>query len=196
MRLEDVGELHFIAPIANVPSILKLGILSHREASRLKAISVADPLIQRRRQNKQIPNAGPLHSYANLYFHARNPMMCAIQGRREELVVLQVSSEALKLPGVIVSDGNAASDYTLFLPSPDGLRLLLKDLIFARDWRSPNQITYWQQKSARCAEVLVPKLVKPDLIGGGYVCSVTAQSELRKLAPTLVSTVLPDLFTI
>jgi hypothetical protein len=196
MKFEEISELHFIAPIANVPSILKLGILSHDEASRLKAVSIADPAIQQRRQNKQLPGAGALHSYANLYFHARNPMMCKIQARRGKLTVLAIDPAVLKLPGVIVSDGNASSNYSAFFESPKGLRYLLKDLVFARDWRSSNQIIHWQQKSARCAEVLVPRLVKPDFIRRAYVCSVAAQSELKRLAPTLASTVDPDLFTI
>ncbi len=196
MRIEDVPELHFIAPMQNVPSILKLGILSHHEATRLKAASVASALIQARRQNKILPNAGPLHSYANLYFHARNPMMCAIQPRREQLAVLRIDRAVLNLSGAIVSDGNASSSYTRFHPSPAGLALLSKELVFARDWRSPDQITYWRQKSARCAEVLVPKLVEPRFIFGALVSSAAAQAALAALAPSLTSTVEPDLFTI
>src|SRR5271165_7192054 len=114
MTIDDIVELHFITLIENVPSIVNHGILSYRESRRLKASSVANPVIQHRRQNKSVPNAGQLHSYANLYFHARNPMMCAIQERREELAVLKVSRQVLYEAGVIFSDGNAAGDYTRF----------------------------------------------------------------------------------
>ena len=123
-------------------------------------------------------------------------MMCAIQNRRKNLAVLSIDPAVLKLPGVIVSDGNASGDYTAFYQSPEGLKHLWKDDVFARDWRSPNLITYWQQKSARCAEVLVPDLVESDFIRSAYVCSVATQSELKRLAPTLLSTLQPDLFTI
>ncbi len=196
MNIEVVQELHFITPMVNIPSILKLGILSHLEAERLNAISVADPVVQERRKKKILPNAGPLHSYANLYFHARNPMMCARQGRRNELAVLRIDREVLNLPGVIVSDGNASSEYTAFYASPQGLRYLSEGLVFARDWRSPNQITYWRQKSARCAEVLVPKSVEPRFIMGAYVCSPSAQTSLTAIAAGLASTVEADLFNI
>jgi hypothetical protein len=198
VKLEDIAELHFITPMGNLPSILKLGILSHNEADRLKAISVADPKIQERRQNRVLPNAGPLHSFANLYFHARNPMMCKLQNGREQLAVLRVDRAVLNLPGVIVSDGNAASnDYTRFYPSPAGLAFLDKALVFARDWRAPNNpIRYYHQKRSRCAEVLVPKRVEPRFILGAYVCSNTAQAALAALAPNLASTVEADLFTI
>lgn len=65
MNRADVTELHYIAAIANVPSILKHGILSHTLAAELAHDSVAMPEIQERRRNKQIPGAGPLHGYAN-----------------------------------------------------------------------------------------------------------------------------------
>jgi len=197
VTVDDIPELHFIVPMKNVPSVLTLGILSHHEAARLKAVSVADPLVQKRRQNKQLPNAGLLHSYANLYFHARNPMMCALQGRRAALTVLRIDRTVLDLPGVIISDGNASSDYTRFYPSPAGLAFLSHELTFTRDWRAPNDlIRYYVQKRTRCAEVLVPKQVEPRYILGAYVCSAAAQTALAALAPNLVSTVEPDLFTI
>lgn len=196
MRIEDIAELHFITLIVNVPSILKRGILSHNQAAPLKPVSVGDPLIQQRRRNIKLPNGDPLHSYANLYFHARNPMMCAIQQRCKELAVLGVSSAVLSLPGVIVSDGNASSDYTRFYPSPDGVHFLSEELVFARDWRSTNSIRYYDQKRVRCAEVLVPKLVEPDLVFGAYVLSAAQKSEMIDLGLTLVSTVEPDLFII
>ncbi len=75
MNRADVTELYYITAIANVPSILKHGILSHKLAERLPHDSVAMPEIQERRSNKQIPGAGQLHDYANLYFDAHNPML-------------------------------------------------------------------------------------------------------------------------
>lgn len=46
-------------------------------------------------------------------------MMCKRQGNRENLVVLRVDRAVLALPRVIVSDGNASSDYTAFYASPE-----------------------------------------------------------------------------
>ena len=43
MIRSDVTELHFIAPIENVPSILKHGILSHRLAEKHAHESIAMP---------------------------------------------------------------------------------------------------------------------------------------------------------
>ena len=55
MNRDEITELHFIAPIGNVPSIIQHGILSHRLAGRIDHHSVAMPEIQERRKNKQIP---------------------------------------------------------------------------------------------------------------------------------------------
>ena len=42
MKREDLSELHYITPIANVPSILRWGILSHQGVAQLPHQSVAD----------------------------------------------------------------------------------------------------------------------------------------------------------
>ncbi|MBI1748033.1 MAG: DUF4433 domain-containing protein [Acidobacteria bacterium] len=75
MNRSDIAELHFIAPIANVPSIMQHGILSHKLAGPIHHGSLAMSEIQERRKNKQIPGARKLHEYANLYFDAHNPML-------------------------------------------------------------------------------------------------------------------------
>jgi len=55
MNRADVTELHYITAIANLPSILRHGVLSHVLANRLAHDTVAMPEIQERRRNKQIP---------------------------------------------------------------------------------------------------------------------------------------------
>ena len=48
MTREELPELHFIAPITNVASILQDGILSHNRAAKVAHESVAMPEIQDR----------------------------------------------------------------------------------------------------------------------------------------------------
>lgn len=84
-------ELHYITAIANVPSILQHGILSHSLADQLAHHSVAMPEIQERRRDKRIPGARLLHEYANLYFDAHNPMLSRCRGRNNEICVLQIN---------------------------------------------------------------------------------------------------------
>ena len=114
MDRAEVTELHYITAIANVPSILQHGILSHTLAAELTHDSVAMPEIQAIRQNKQIPGARRLHEYANLYFDAHNAMLSRVRGHNSTICVLHVDAGVLDLPGVIVTDRNAASGWVSF----------------------------------------------------------------------------------
>jgi hypothetical protein len=170
MDRDEVAELHFITSIANLDSILRRGILSHNRAARLEHRSVASEDVQGRRRGKSVPGGSRLHSYANLYFHARNPMMyCLLQDGHDDLIVLRLSAAALDITDTIVTDGNAASAGTRFYPSPDGLLNLDSELIFAKYWTDENYWPVREKKRARNAEVLVPILVPSMYIEGCYV---------------------------
>ena len=62
-------------PLENIPSVIKVGILSHAKAAKLSHHSVALQRVQDLRDKVKVPGGLMLHQYANLYFHARNPMM-------------------------------------------------------------------------------------------------------------------------
>ena len=62
-------------PMGNIASVMTHGILSYERASKLAHHSVAMQAIQDRRDQKYVPRGLRLQQYANLYFHARNPMM-------------------------------------------------------------------------------------------------------------------------
>lgn len=78
MTRADVTELHYITAIANVPSILENGILSHALAQAIPYESIAERGVQDRREAKAVPGGRTLHEYANLYFDAHNPMLSAL----------------------------------------------------------------------------------------------------------------------
>jgi len=175
MNRNDVVELYLIAPIVNVPSIMRYGILCHKLAKRINHDSVAMQEIQKLREDKQIPGARKLHEYANLYFDAHNPMLCKIQAYNDNICVLRISTNVLDLPGVIIADRNASSDYVRFLPAPIGLRAINRERVFAVSWIHPcDQIDEWRHKSEKCAEVLVPDSILPCHIVGAYVANETA----------------------
>ena len=170
MERRDLDELHSIQPIANVPSILERGILSHNRARRVEHIDVAAPEVQDRRAEVVVPGGRRLHDYANLYFDARNPMMSRRRARHAELCVLRVSCDVLDLPGVVVTDGNASSGYIRFGAAADGLEFIDRELVFATWWTDADPFEQMRKKSARCAEVLVPHNVPAEYIMGAYVC--------------------------
>jgi hypothetical protein len=184
VRRDDLPELHFIAPIANLASIRESGILSHKRASKVQHTSVAMRAIQERREKVVVPGGRPLHDYVNLYVSARNKMLFKIKGKHAELCVLRISTEVLDLPGAVVSDQNASSKYVRFDPVGAGLARLNRELIFAESWKHPHdQIEEWRHGSIKCAEVLVPEAVDPRFIQGCYVSCEAGRSAVENVAP-------------
>ena len=177
MKREELGELHYITPIVNVPSMLMHGILSNKLARKVGHVSCASQDIQQRRAKVILPNGKPLHDYANLYFNARNPMMHVLKDKHNELAVLAISPDVLDIAGVIISDQNAARDYALFKPSPNGLEEIDPELVFAERWTHPNPIDYDRHKGIMCAEVLIP-----DKIGADYILKVYVSSNRSRKA--------------
>jgi len=187
-----VTELHCIMPVANIASVLQHGILSHERAGQLRHHSVAMQAMQDRRELKAVPGGLKLHQYANLYFHARNPMLSV--RRQEDVCVLRISTVALTLNGAVITDQNAASNYVRFY-APNQWRLLDFDDIFARDWTHPDdQIREWRHKSRKCAEVLVPQQVPPNMITSAFVVDEAARGRLNQAGFALPIVINPDFF--
>ena len=194
MQRDELQELHFITLVKNVPSILKFGILSHSAVAKIDHESIAMSEIQDRRAKVKVPGGRALHDYANLYFHARNPMMYKRQSRHAEIAVLRVRPAVLDLPGVVITDGNASSDYIRFAAAPGGLAIVDRERTFALDWRSNNQIDYFRNACAKCAEVLVPQRVDPSFVLGAYVSNDETQRNLAESAPGLDVSMNRELF--
>lgn len=188
-----VDELHCIMPIGNLPSVLAHGILSYEGAAKLQHASVAMQLVQDRRDEKRVPQGLRLHQYANLYFHARNPMLFKRRSEAGSLCVLRVSLDALAIPGTVITDSNAASDYARFL-HPSQWPLIKFDDVFAESWTHDDRRRYFQHKSRKCAEVLVPHRIPQELVNGAYVIDAGARARLVGCAPHLPAVVDPVLF--
>ncbi len=193
MKRSDVTELHYITPISNVPSILKEGILCHRVADRVKHESVAMKEIQAIRAKKTVPGGKPLHYYVNLYFTARNPMLYLRRSQHRNLCVLQINTDVLDLPNVVITDRNASRP-TAFFPSPSGLSKLDRDLVYAQSWTDADPIIQWHKKGAKCAEVLVLERLHPRFINGAFVSCNESKLALSAIAPQLSVIVNPHLF--
>jgi hypothetical protein len=185
-----VTELHCIMPIANIGSVTQHGILSYERAAKLRHRSVALAEVQEKRDQKRIPGGLRLHQYANLYFHARNPMMSARRAEASSLCAPRV----LALEGTVISDQNAASKYVRFL-HPSQWRLLNFDNIYAMDWRHPDdQIAEWRHSSRKCAEVLVPHRAEHQYLTGAYVVDQVAGDRLVDTGFALPIAIDPMLF--
>ena len=175
MKRSKLTELHYICHMDNLPSILANGILNHRRAQRHRPTSIADEKVQARRAEKTVPRGEPLHTYANLYLNARNPMLYRItNGARDvaDYCVLSVSTDVLDLDDVVLADGNAASGHTAFRPASQGLSAIKRKRVFAQCWTHPgNPVAEAEHKRVMCAEILVPSSVEAAMITGVYVAS-------------------------
>jgi hypothetical protein len=194
MTRADLHELGYIAPISTVPSILQNGILSHKRAEKVAHESIGLQGVADLRAAKVIPGGCALHEYANLYISPRNPMMLKRRELHEQTCVLRVSANVIDLPGVLITDSNAASKYVNFGPAPDGLAIVDRDRTFAESWTHDDQIEQWRHSAQKCAEVLVPDMVPVSYVSGAFVSCDASRAHLQRLAPGLPITIDPHLF--
>jgi hypothetical protein len=173
-----IEELHYIAPISNISSILQRGILCHNEAIKLPHIDISMNEIQERRANKKVPNGLNLHDYANLYFDAHNPMLSRRRDQNSDICILRINTDVFNLHGVVLADQNASADFVRFYDYPSGLQNLDFHIIFDPYWPSDDPFEHRLRKSIKCAEVLVPKRVPSEMIVGAYVCNRIAEGRL------------------
>jgi hypothetical protein len=107
---------------------------------------------------------------------------------------LRVSPQVLELPGVVITDRNASSDYARFAPAPKGLAIVDKDLTFAVYWTHADPFEAMRRKSAKCAEVLVPDCIDPGHITGAYVSCQEANAVFEGLGIDMPVAISPFLF--
>lgn len=169
MERRQLAELHYIAPLANLASIAARGVLSHERAAKVEHVSVAMEDVQDERSRVRVPGGRRLHQYANFYFNARNAMMYKRKDRYQELGVLSISTRAVDLEDVAVTDCNAASGLAVFGSVDEVLPILDYEEIFASSWDHPNYFDKRRHKARMCAEVLVPDVLPTDHIRGVWV---------------------------
>ena len=181
MKREDLDALHYITPIANVLSILTHGIMSHKRAATLPHQSIAMAEIQDRRRQVVIPNARPLHEYVNLYLCARNPMMYKRRTEHRSICVLRISPDVLALPGVVLADQNASSDYVRFFPSPAGLARIDRELVFAERWTHPDDLIEQFRHRSICVLRISPGVLD---LPGVVIADQNASSDYVRFSPS------------
>jgi len=179
-----IRELFYITHIGNLGSILEKGILSHQkiEDERISYQAIYDEDIVSRRKDKKTPSGKNLWSFSNLYFNARNPMLFRVIREKgiEDIALLGISYRVLSLPGIVITDGNAASDETSFLPNKEStVRRIFKQT--QREYWNP----YDGSKRRIMAECLVPERIPPYLIRSIYVPSYASVRKLEEKSDPL-----------
>lgn len=170
----EIEEFHNIVAIDNIPSILTHGLLCHDLACKIDHKDISLNEVQERR-GKSVPGGLALHKYVNLYFHARNPMLYL--RKDERICILRINKCLANFDSVVFSDRNAASEYALF-KSQESIDSFDFGKIYAKYWNNDDDIIYFDNKSKKCAEILVPYKIDSTYIIGAYVKNEQDKEEL------------------
>lgn len=217
---KDVKELHCIASMKHVPSILKRGIWSHNKSHLVRVEDLSDKEVQKNRAGKDVPRAVAgrralkVHDHANLYFNAHNAMVHHIifkQNKdRDDFCILRINKAILDYRHTMVANQNAATDAVQFQPakkfslSPKRREAILSSSSLLRKKKSsekkPSESEQDEQdeqdlyRQMRQAEVLVPYHIPKNYIQGAYVNSEEAKRKLLAISTKIEVFVYPKLF--
>lgn len=106
-------------------------------------------------------------------------MMYKRQEMAQSLCVLAISSVILDFEGTVVSDGNAASDYSRFYAPEEGMERLEFARIYDKSWTDKDFNKQKIKKRIKCAEILVPNKIAYDYVMGAIVVDEHAKQELQ-----------------
>jgi hypothetical protein len=160
----------------NLESILTAGAIYSKNRMGTKPfVSIAYESVQELRSKVIVTCSGrQLHDYVPLYFGNRTPMIAALEKQNEDILFLRFSLDILELPGVVLTDGNAASSGTTFhkytnLNSLEHLdSAAIRSVYYANDD---------EKKRRKQAELLVP-----DQIEIRHVFDIVCYSESARAA--------------
>ena len=161
----EIQEFHNIMPISNIPSVIIHGILSNEKANDIKHTSIASPEVQKNRK-KKLPNGLTIHQHANLFFHARNPMM--YKRKDENICVLRVSKTVCELENVYFIDRNATCNDAK-CGDLSKIHNLDFERIFSEFWTDKNEDLQKEKSHKKGAELLIPNTVDFSYVIGAYV---------------------------
>lgn len=197
----DINEFYYILPVANLESVLKYGLLSHKRVSRLGGGSVASHIdisdhdVQDRRDGKEIhpklrirAHARELHQYVNLYIQPHNAMMFVKKGESDGLCVLRIRKEILDREDGIFTNRNAATDAAQFFkPAKWQLTVEGSEALRGQYLKGTDNSVYLdgaafkQRKQMRQAEALFAYEVPAEFIGGIFVANELVAKQVAKL---------------
>ena len=176
---------YYITHKDNLKSILREGILSRSKTkesswkifSKRKITSIHSGNVVDRR--KEIKFRGEsLWNYANVYFQARNSMLFSVKEKfgKENIIVLQINSDILKMSSVGITDGNAASQRTRFFENiNEGLSALDQNQFERQYWSDQDD-----SKRTIMAEALIPDQIPKEKILGVFTANHTVADQIRK----------------
>lgn len=176
MPKSNVKGLYYITHRDNLASILRDGILSHRqvEARKISFRAVYNAEIVANRAQKLTPDRKSLWEYANVYFQPRNPMLYKVLSEtdKKDVVILGVKPQILQTKNAFISLGNAAHALSSLVDVKTGLTLIDGEYwpVINNDWWKTED----GSKRKIMAECLVPNAISPSDIHSVFVASPAA----------------------
>jgi O-acetyl-ADP-ribose deacetylase (regulator of RNase III) len=193
MKKHSIKSLYYITHIANVPSILERGILSHAQVEEqgINFTPIYDTQIVSNRRQRLTPNGGNLWQFANVYFQPRNPMLYRViyEKNKSEIVIFGVTPDILNRADSYISTGNAASAPSEILSAKEGVKTISQmwDVIYSEWWKEEDG-----SKRKIMAECLVPNQISPDHIHTIYVSNHTIAENLKAELPNIKIPIIPE----
>jgi hypothetical protein len=193
MGTVDIKGLYYITHIDNLPSMLRLGILSHERVEREKVsyTPIYDKEIVAARKDRFTPDGKSLWGLANLYFQPRNPMLYRVIHEKplDNIAVVCVKPTILQRPDIFITTGNARASLSRILSQSEGIKALPRI-------RREVEIVWWKQEDGSkrriMAECLVPDLVPPEHIEAVYVASHEVAEKVKVLLHQRRIPVIPE----
>ena len=116
-------------------------------------------------------------------------MLFSIRSVTEELAILYFDKSVMLFPGVIFTNGNAASGSTKFFDDLENLDQLDWEILRAEYWSE-----FFDGRRKRCAEVLVPRVLPFALVREMVVQNVDSLTAARAATRLRAIWVKPDWF--
>ncbi len=175
--LGEFQYLYHMTHIQNLASILKSGMLAKSvlTRNRVAIADISDSSVQARRERIEPIYNRSIHDYVPFYLSPRNPMLYRRKEIQDNIIMLAVSTQVLSNHPHLFTDGNAASNATLFSDDENVLSGS-RDVLRATFWSD-----YEDGKRRRCAEVLVYSHVESSFIEMIACSNTVTQAQIATL---------------
>ncbi|CAH1524403.1 DarT domain-containing protein [Vibrio jasicida] len=169
------GTLKHMTHVSNLENILKHGLQSHGNSFQQQDIS--NRTVNDRRSRRDPHFNRPLHDYVPFYFNPRNAMLYKAQNEFDDrIVILGYSPELMLQNEILVTNGNAACDDTLYSKNFNYLFEIDWDMVFSASW-CQGGIYDNERKQKMMSEALIPA---SQGLGKHYLRTIYCQTERIK----------------
>lgn len=179
--IEKVGiaTIDHMTHIDNLGSIFKNGLLAHNNP--YKKIDISNKEVNDRRNKKEPIYNRNVHDYVPLYFNPRNAMLYRNKIKfGDAIVILAFKSDTILLENSFFTNGNVASDHTLY--SNDIRELEHEDWNWGRIWSRSwhEQPDAEEIKWSMMAEVLIYEKIEINQLQEIYCSSNNAKQYIEE----------------